>query len=68
MPGQRTLALLIIGAMAALSAVSIPLDAAGPQTTAQSQPPSSDSWQKALVDRYCVTCHNDQLRTTRPAP
>jgi len=63
MPGQRTLTLLTIGAMATLSAVSIALAAAGPQTASQSPSAPSASWQKALLDRYCVTCHNAQLRT-----
>ena len=27
------------------------------------QPPSSASWQGALLDRYCVSCHNETLRT-----
>ena len=27
------------------------------------QPPPSASWQGALLDRYCVSCHNETLRT-----
>src|SRR4029077_13929559 len=32
-----------------------------PAPPAQSRPPATD--QKALVDRYCVTCHSDRAKT-----
>ena len=49
--------------MATLCAGSIRLEAAGPQTTSQRPSAPPDSWQKALLERYCVTCHNEQVRT-----
>ena len=63
MPGQRTLVLLLIGAVATLAAVSVQLDAASPQTASRTETPVSDDWQQPLVDRYCVTCHNDRMLT-----
>ena len=62
MLGQRRLVHLTIGALIVLSGGAPRLDAAGPQTASQS-PSRSDTWQQALLDRYCVTCHNTQLRT-----
>ena len=62
MLGQRRLVHLMIGALISLSGGAPRLDAAGPQTASQS-PSRSDTWQQALLDRYCVTCHNTQLRT-----
>ena len=53
----------MIGAVAALSAAAIRLGAAGRPTASQVQAAPPESWQKALLDRYCVTCHNARLRT-----
>ena len=62
--GHRYLWLLIIAAMALLSAASIHVDAARPQTTTSlSHPSGTNPWQRELLDRYCVTCHNERLRT-----
>ena len=62
--GHRYLWLLIIAAMALLSAASIHVEAARPQTTTSlSHPSGTDPWQRELLDRYCVTCHNERLRT-----
>ena len=75
MPGRRTrtsrrrrCALLLCGALAVLSIAAGPATAAEPVPSrpapgAQAQDASSDTWQRALLDRYCVTCHNDRLRT-----
>ena len=27
------------------------------------QRPQADGWQRVLLDRYCVTCHNERMRT-----
>ena len=66
---RRPLALLLWGAVASLCAVGAPADAApsaaGEQQTSAAQAvgePAPD-WQRALLDRYCVACHNDRLRT-----
>ena len=60
MPTRCRLILLTVGALAV---GSLRVDAGGPQAASQSLAPPSDSWQQALLDRYCVTCHNSQLRT-----
>ena len=62
MLGQCRLVHLTFGALIVLSGGADRLDAASPQTASQS-PSRSDTWQQALLDRYCVTCHNTQLRT-----
>jgi mono/diheme cytochrome c family protein len=41
----------------------VALKAASPQTGSRSQAAPSQAWQQALVNRYCVTCHNSRLRT-----
>ena len=33
------------------------------QSAQPAPPPSQPSPQRALIDKYCVTCHNDKLRT-----
>ncbi|MBM3771646.1 MAG: DUF1592 domain-containing protein [Acidimicrobiia bacterium] len=53
----------MVGAMVTVCAVATGLGAAGPQAGRRSQTSSSDAWQQALVNRYCVTCHNSRLRT-----
>ena len=75
MPAQRTptpvsgrFALLLGCALALLAVAAVPARAAepaasGPAAAAQVQGASADGWQRALLDRYCVTCHNDRLRT-----
>ena len=35
---------------------------AGAQTPVASEPPDP-TWQRALIQRYCLTCHNDRLET-----
>ena len=57
--------LLTLGALAALFGGPVRVDAAAPPAPPAPQAPASasDTWQQALVDRYCVTCHNDQVRT-----
>ena len=39
----------------------VQLAGAGSGLAQQVEPPSS-SWQRDLLDRYCVTCHNDRVR------
>jgi hypothetical protein len=43
--------------IASLSGQSVPLRAQG------SAPPASAEKSRALLDQYCVTCHNDRLKT-----
>ena len=73
MPAQRTpppvsarFALLLGCALALPAVAAVPARAAepaasGPAPAAQVQ--GADGWQRALLDRYCVACHNDRLRT-----
>ena len=75
MPAQRTptpvsgrFALLLGCALALLAVAAVPARAAepaasGPAAAAQVQGASADGWQRALLDRYCIACHNDRLRT-----
>ena len=57
---MRSLFGLVAGAVAIMSTASGPMHAVAPgqPTTAESATP-----QRALLDRYCVTCHNQRLRT-----
>ena len=76
MPGPRTrtsrvrrgsLALLACAALAvllaAVAAQAAESPASGPAPTAQVRDAPADGWQRALLDRYCVACHNERLRT-----
>ena len=50
------LALLVVASIATLRGQSV-----GPQTTASAQLSSEQA--RALLDKYCVSCHNDRLKT-----
>ena len=50
----------LLAAVAAQGAESPP---SGPALAAQDRDSSADGWQRALLDRYCVACHNERLRT-----
>ena len=56
---MRKIFLLAVGALALLPAESRPLRAAAAAPQAS---PVAASPQRALLDRYCVTCHNDRLK------
>src|SRR5579862_7467537 len=60
---SRRLLVVIVGWMALLSVASGHGHAAGPQQPALNPSILSTSQQRALLDRYCVTCHNEKLRT-----
>ena len=55
---RRVVSLLVVSLWLAVSAARVPA-AAGGQIPASPAP----TQYKALVDTYCVTCHNDRLRT-----
>ena len=63
MPGQRPVSLLVCLALT-LAAAGIggarPVLAAEPSA---GQPGPAGGWQRELLDRYCVTCHNGRMRT-----
>ncbi len=75
MPGTRTpvplrgrLTLLLCGTLAALWMAEVPARATEPTAPeparpARGQHEPAGSWQRALLDRYCVACHNERLRT-----
>ncbi len=63
MPGQRSVSLLVCLALALAAAGiggALPVLAAEPSA---GQPGPSGGWQRELLDRYCVTCHNGRMRT-----
>ena len=62
MPEPRSVSLL---ACAALVLVAAGLAGVRPAHSAEAseQPGASGGWQRELLDRYCVTCHNGRMRT-----
>ncbi len=58
----RSLFLLTAGCLAVVSAASGRLQAAPQQRPATEARPAVSA-ERALLDRYCVTCHNERLRT-----
>ena len=62
MPGQRpvsTFVCLVLALVVAWTGGARPVQAA----EAAEQPGRSAGWQRELLDRYCVTCHNGRMRT-----
>ena len=61
MPEQRSASVLL--SLLALAAAGI--GSAWPALAAEAgeQPGLSGGWQRELLDRYCVTCHNGRMRT-----
>ncbi|MXZ73076.1 MAG: DUF1592 domain-containing protein [Acidobacteria bacterium] len=49
-----------VGLLSAVCLFFVP--AAGAQPAAAPEPPDPE-WQRALIQRYCLTCHNDRLET-----
>ena len=65
-PQRRTsLPVLLLSVLAAGAAAGgTGASAAGAPPAATAQPPGTEAgWQRTLLDRYCVGCHNDRLRT-----
>jgi hypothetical protein len=56
---MRKLFLLAVGALALTPTVSRPVQAGAPAQQATS---ASQSPERQLLDRFCVTCHNERLR------
>ena len=67
-PGRRHVLRVGVGLVVGLTmtALVVPRDllaapgAPAPRSTASQEP---DGWQRALLDQYCVACHNQRLRT-----
>ena len=58
--------LLATGSMAILSVALVSGQAPGPKRQALSSPASPAPWvstERAVLDQYCVTCHNEKLKT-----
>ena len=67
-PVCRYLALLPSCVLTLMAVAAIPAQAAEPAppgspSASQVQGAPHDGWQRALLDRYCVACHNERLRT-----
>ena len=67
-PARGRLALLPFVAAAAVAGAVVPARAAapesgGPPSAARTREPAADGWQRAFLDRHCVACHNERLRT-----
>ena len=56
-PRRTSLLVVLLSALAAGAAVS------GTRASAAQVEAPDAGWQRALLDRYCVGCHNDRLRT-----
>ena len=64
-PRRTSLPVVLLSVLAAgVAASGTVASAAGAPPAATAQAPGTDAdWQRALLDRYCVACHNDRLRT-----
>ena len=62
-PIVSSLAILLGGWMAVTAAAPGRLHAAGPRQAPSASSPASPALLRAVLDRYCVGCHNQQLRT-----
>ena len=64
-PRRTSLPVVFLSVLAAgVAASGTAASAAGAPPAATAQAPGTDAdWQRALLDRYCVACHNDRLRT-----
>src|SRR5215471_11527163 len=58
--GACLVMLLLAGVQARQQAPGAP-----PRPAAPAAPPAATQAQRALIDQYCVTCHNDRLKTAQ---
>ena len=58
---KRGLSILLVTCVAIVGGASSDLRAGAPEQAAPAE--SSASPHRALLDRYCVTCHNERLKT-----
>ena len=56
-------ALTVLMTVAVVPARAVEPVPPGPGSGAEAQDATSDGWQRALLDRYCITCHNERLLT-----
>src|SRR5579863_3699531 len=54
---------LWLAGLAIMAALDMPVIAAPPQAQQASSTPENVSSSRALLNRYCVTCHNERLKT-----
>ena len=67
-PLRGRFALLLCSTLVAFWMAEAPARAAGPTASgaapaAQVRQDAADGWQRALLDRYCIACHNERLLT-----
>ena len=67
-PRRGRFALLLCSTLVAFWMAEAPARAAGPTASGvapsvQVRQDAADGWQRALLDRYCIACHNERLRT-----
>ena len=55
-------------AVSALAAAGLPVEGAPPQAAVSPVAPESPSAYREMLDRYCVTCHNQRTRIPAGAP
>ncbi len=62
---MRRAVLIVLGTAAVtLSVISVTLYAGAPHQRAGRSPTTATTLQRTVLDRYCVTCNNDRLKTT----
>ena len=57
---KRGLSILLVTCVAIVGGASSDLRAGAPEQAASAESPASPH--RALLDRYCVTCHNERLK------
>ena len=65
---RRGRAVLLGVSVVLVAAVSGPVETAGPQQASAGAPSSTLSAHTALLEQYCVTCHNERLRDRGTVP
>ena len=65
---MRGVSVLLGVSIATMSAAAGHMQAAGAQQQPSRAVPPSVSTQRALLDQYCVTCHNERLRSRGTVP
>ena len=59
---------MLLGVWLVIMSASAPVEAAGPQQESAGARLSTVSSHAALLEQYCVTCHNERLRSRGTVP
>ena len=59
---------MLLGVSLVIMSASAPVEAAGPQQESAGARLSTISSHAALLEQYCVTCHNERLRSRGTVP